>query len=51
MEEKPTPGRAVLVDDLCLDCGHVKWKRVPPLAVWIEELAFELGVLRAKDND
>lgn len=51
IEEKPTQDRATLVESLCLDCAHVKWKRITPLAVWIEQLAYDLGVLREEDDD
>ena len=46
MGARPEQGRAVLVDDLCLDCAYLTWKKHQPLAIFIEILAFELGVLR-----
>jgi len=48
MGARPEKGRSMLLDDLCLECGSTKWKRFQPLAIWIEHLAYDLGVLREK---
>ena len=43
--EDREPGKAILVPELCMECANVKWKKHDLLAIWVEELAIDLGCL------
>jgi len=47
---KPERGRYMLVDDLCLDCCSLRWKKIQPYAEFIDFLADSLGIMRKPEK-